>query len=522
MKPRYVLPLMFVAVIIVLVTGFADTAQNAYKNIIKLQRVLDLVQNTYVEEVDGEKLVDDAIVGALKGLDPHSVYIPPKEARQVKEEFQGNYEGIGIQFEVVAGTLIVVTPIPGSPSDRLGLLAGDRIVKINGESTKGITTEEVPKKLKGPRGTTVHVSIQRQGLEEVLEFDIVRDKIPVYSVDAKFMLDDKTGYIHFVRFAETTSDEVEQAINELAAQGMKQLVLDLRFNGGGYLEQAHEIVDNFLPGGKKIVFTKGRIPGSTRDYFSSNKKSYRDFPLIVLVNRHSASASEIVAGAVQDLDRGLVVGERTFGKGLVQSQFDLNDGSAVRVTTGRYYTPSGRLIQRAYDGKSLDDYYSEVRNIEELKTDSSLVFYTSQKRVVYGGGGIVPDYFVQYDTITPYYSRLLSRGILKEYSNKMLDAHGTRLRDLYKSNFRAFLNQYKIPQEWMDEVIALGVSKGVEKDEAALAVDGEDIANNLKAELARYIWGNNEAAHVRILTDRMVREAVPYFKEATKFASSFK
>ncbi len=521
MKPRYVLPLMFAAIIIVVVTGF-DTTQNAYKNIVKLQRVLDLIQNTYVEEVDGDKLVDDAITGALKGLDPHSVYISPKEARQVKEEFQGNYEGIGIQFEVVAGDLIVVTPIPGSPSDRLGLLAGDRIVKINGESTKGITTEEVPKKLKGPRGTTVHVSVSRRGLEELLEFDITRDKIPVYSVDAKFMLDDRTGYIHFVRFAETTSDEIEQAMNELTAQGMKQLILDLRFNGGGYLEQAHEIADKFLPGGKKIVFTKGRIPGSTREYFSTNKKSYRDFPLLVMVNRHTASASEIVAGAVQDLDRGLVVGERTFGKGLVQSQFDLNDGSAVRVTTGRYYTPSGRLIQRPYDGKSLEDYYTEIRNIDEMKSDSSIVFYTSQKRTVYGGGGIVPDYLLQYDTITPYYSRLLSRGILKEYSNKMLDVHGTQLRQQYKSNFQGFLNQFEVPVEWLNEVVALGVSKGLEKDEAGLAVDGDDIRNNLKAEIARFIWGNNEAANVRVRADRMVREALPYFKEATKFAAKMK
>ncbi len=520
MKPRYILPLMLVGVLVAL--GFTDTAQNAYKNIIKLQRVLDLIQNTYVEDVDGDKLVDDAIIGALKGLDPHSVYIPPKEARQVREEFQGNYEGIGIQFEVVDGVLMVVTPIPGSPSDRIGLLAGDKIVKINGEPTKGITTEEVPKRLKGPRGTLVHISVQRSGLEELLEFDITRDKIPVYSVDGKFMLDDQTGYIHFVRFAETTSSEVEQAIEELQAQGMKQLILDLRYNGGGYLEQAHEIVDKFLPGGKKIVFTKGRVPGSTRDYFSTNKSRFRDMPLIVMVNRHSASASEIVAGAVQDLDRGLVLGERTFGKGLVQSQFDLNDGSALRVTTGRYYTPSGRLIQRPYDGKSLDDYYAEIRSIESLKTDSSNLFYTSQKRVVFGGGGIIPDHLLANDTITPYYSRLLSRGVLREYANKTLEASGPKWREQYKSSFRTFLKEWQAPKEWLNEIAGLGESKGIARDEASLATDGADILNSLKAEIARYIWGNNEAANVRVFQDSSLKAAMPYFQEASRFAAQVK
>ncbi|MCB0834811.1 MAG: S41 family peptidase, partial [Bacteroidetes bacterium] len=335
--------LIFGSVLIGCVFAFAFTniGQNTYRNIVKFNSVMDLISKAYVEEVDTDKLVDDAIVSVLKGLDPHSVYIPPKELKQVKEEFQGNFEGIGSQIDVINGQLTIVTPIVGSPSERLGIQGGDRVMKIDGESTKGITVEDAVKKLRGPKGTVVHVSIDRPAMDGLLEFSIVRDKIPVYSVDAKFMLDSKTGYIRFVRFAQTTADEIEQALQELEAQGMKQLILDLRNNGGGILEEAQMIVDKFLPGGEMIVYMRGRIPGSVQNFFSSDKRTYRKYPVVIMINRASASASEIVAGAFQDLDRGLVVGERSFGKGLVQNQWDLNDGSAVRITIARYYTPSG-------------------------------------------------------------------------------------------------------------------------------------------------------------------------------------
>jgi len=519
MKRKFILPGLLVVVVIVAATGFVDKAQNAYKNIIKLQRVLDLISQTYVEDVDQTKLVDDAIIGALKALDPHSVYIPPKEMTTVKEEFQGNFEGIGVQFEIVSGVLTVVTPVPGSPSERVGILSGDKIVKINNTSTQGITQDEVFSKLRGPKGTTVHVSIKRSGIDELLEIDIIRDKIPLFTVDAKFMIDNKTGYIRFNKFAETTASEVEQALQELEAQGMQQLIIDLRNNGGGYLDQAFIIVDKFIPGGKKIVYTKGRIDNSTKDYLSTFKQNYRKYPLIVLINRGTASASEIVSGALQDLDRGLIIGERSFGKGLVQNQFDLNDGSAVRITTARYYTPSGRLIQRPYDGKSLEDYYGEARFNDTLHTDSTKIYFTSMGRKVYGGGGILPDYHVESDTFTAYYVKLFSKGVLREYVNKYLEQSGPVLREQYKGNFARFMKSYSAGEDQIKTVVALGEAKGVPLDNQGLAHDRDEIEDAIKGEVARYIWGTFEAAQVGLTNDIVIRKAMSYFNEAKKFTS---
>ncbi len=520
MNKRIIMPALFVVVVIAVITGFMQTGKQAMQSSGKLRGVLDVIEKTYVEDVDANKLIDDAIVGALKGLDPHSVYIPPKEMKQVKEEFQGNFEGIGISFEIVNGYLTVVSPIPGTPSDRAGILAGDKIVQIDRSPAKDITTEDVFKRLKGPKGTTVHVTIERPGVSELLEFDIVRDKIPIFTVDAKFMLDDQTGFIRLNKFAETSENEIEQALLELQAAGMKQLILDLRNNGGGYLEQAEMIVDKFLPAGKMIVYTKGRIGNSSKEYTSTSKLSHRKIPLIVLVNRYSASASEIVAGALQDLDRALVVGERTFGKGLVQSQYDLNDGSAVRITTARYYTPSGRLIQRPYNGKSIEDYYGEAHLNDTLHTDSTKVFYTAMGRKVFGGGGIVPDYHIDNDTFTVYYAKLWSKGVFREFVNKFLEKNGPALRNQYKENYKKFFSSYEISETEFQSLIQLGIQKGVAADEKALEKDKEDMKNVIKGELARYIWSLNESAQVRLKADPVIKEAVKYFPEAKKFAEA--
>jgi carboxyl-terminal processing protease len=518
MKRKIVLPALLLVVILAAAVGFTHSAQNAYKSIIKLKSVLDLVSEMYVEDVNQDKLMSDAITGALKGLDPHSVYIPPREMKTVKEEFQGNFEGIGISFEVVNGILTVVSPIPGTPSDRAGILAGDKIVKINKIPTKGITNDEVMAKLKGPKGTSVHVTIERPGVNELLDFDIVRDKIPLYSVDAKFMLDDKTGFIHFSKFAETTNDEIDRALDELEAKGMQQLILDLRNNGGGYLEQAQMIVDKFIPGGKKIVYTLGRISNSSREYWSTNKADYKKYPLIIIINRYSASASEIVSGGLQDLDRAVIVGERSFGKGLVQNQFDLGDGSAVRVTTARYYTPTGRLIQRPYNGKSLEDYYGEAHDNDTLHTDSSKVYYTPMGRKVFGGGGIVPDYYIHNDTITSYYSKLWSKGVFREYINQFLEKNGPKLRDQYRDSFAQFNKTYSITADDFQALVRLGVAKGVAADLKAVESDKEDMKNVLKSEIARFIWGSYEASHVRLQADHVILEAAKYFNEARKFS----
>lgn len=521
MKKKIGLSLLVLVVVMIAVTGFSNVGQNAYKNIVKLNTVLDLISRTYVEDVDGDKLVDDAIVGVLKSLDPHSVYIPPKELKQVKEEFKGNFEGIGSQIDVINGQLTIVTPIPGSPSEKIGIQGGDKVMMINNVPTKGITTEEAVSKLRGPKGTVVHISIQRAGMDELLEFDIIRDKIPVYSVDAKFMLDDKTGYIRFVRFAETTSEEIEQALTELEGKGMKQLILDMRNNGGGILEEAKMIVDKFIPGGKMIVYMKGRIPGATQEFYSTDKKSYRDYPVVVLINRGSASASEIVAGAIQDLDRGLVVGERSFGKGLVQNQFDLNDGSAVRITIARYYTPSGRLIQRPYDHKSLEDYYGEARLNDTLQTDTSKVFYTSVGRKVYGGGGIVPDYRItDNDTVTAYYIKLWGKGVFREFTNNYLEKNGPKLREEYKSKFVQFSKSFDFTDSDVQEMLNIGVQKGIPIDPSAVNTDKELMKNLVKAEVARYIWTSFEASQIRFQNDPALKQAMTYFPQAKKFTDT--
>lgn len=522
MIKKILLPVLFVILIITGFINFTQVGQNTYKSLQKFQYVFSVITQMYVEEVNQNKVVDDAITGALKGLDPHSVYIPPKDMTKVKEEFQGNFEGIGIQFEIINGILTVVTAIPGTPAAQKGLQAGDKIIKIDGRATKGITQDEVFSKLRGPRGTLVHITVERPGIEELLEFDIIRDKIPLFSVDTKFMLDKETGYIRLNRFAETTEEEVEKALKELETQGMKQLIFDLRGNGGGYLEQAQAIVDKFVGGGKRIVYTAGRIPNSNRDFMSSRKTQWRKYPIIILINRGSASASEIVAGAIQDLDRGLVIGERSFGKGLVQNQIELGDGSAIRITTARYYTPSGRLIQRPYDHKSSEDYYMEGRSNDTIKSDSSKVYYTAKGRKVYGGGGIVPDHIVLGDTVTAYFVKLWSKGIFREYSNQYLEKHGPKLRDKYKSDFRRFISSFSITDSDIRELAVLGEKKGVPVVESSLEADKADMKNRIKAEVALYIWGNNEANQILVMNDPILIKAISYLPEARKFVESDK
>ncbi|RMI08709.1 MAG: S41 family peptidase, partial [Calditrichaeota bacterium] len=338
------LTLLLLAAIIMAHNSLAVLQNNREEQLKKLLKVARLADLYYVEEVNWEEAVEGAITGMLEKLDPHSVYIPPEKVKENKESFAGKYEGIGIQFDIINGYLTVIAPIPGSPSDQLGIRSGDRIIKINGESAIGLTSDEVISRLKGPRGTAVRVTIQRPGVSEPLEFTIVRDVIPISTITAHFMVDDSTGYLAINRFAAITAREVEEKLAELEAQGMKRLLLDLRGNSGGYLHEAVKVAGKFIPGHKLIVYTRGRDGRIDEEYYADQfpRKVVRSYPLIVLIDRGSASASEIVAGAIQDHDRGLIVGENSFGKGLVQKEFSLQDGSAVRITTARYYTPSGR------------------------------------------------------------------------------------------------------------------------------------------------------------------------------------
>ena len=360
-------------------------------------QVLRFVEQNYVEEVDSTELVRSGIRGVLEDLDPHSTYVDPESFERMNERNTGEYEGIGVSFEIRDGWITVISAMEGGPSANLGIRPGDRIVKIAGESARGLANEDVVGRLKGPKGTSVSISIARPGLDKELEFTIVRDKIPIYSVPYAFMLDDgETGYIRMIRFSATTAEELEKALRQLEGQGMKRLVFDLRNNSGGFLNQAIEVADKFIGGNQVIVSTKGRIEGSSQFYYSTDATTHPRVPLIVLINHGSASASEIVAGAIQDHDRGVLAGVTTFGKGLVQRQFMLPDGSALLLTVAHYYTPSGRLIQRPYTDREeyLEHWRKEEGELEVAEQDTTgkpLSYTLNEHRPVYGGGGINPD-----------------------------------------------------------------------------------------------------------------------------------
>ncbi|TMQ65276.1 MAG: S41 family peptidase [Candidatus Eisenbacteria bacterium] len=359
-------------------------------------QVLYLVQNNYVEPPDNPKLVKGAIDGMLRTLDPHSVFLQPQRARRMDEEFHGEYSGIGIQFDIQDGAIRVISPLEGTPSYRLGIRAGDRIVEIDGQPvSKTITNDDVFRLLRGPSGTVVAVTIEREGEAAPLHFSIERAKIPIESVPYAFMIRPGVGYVRVIRFSQTTGEELEKALTSLRQQGMKSLLLDLRANSGGLLSQAVDVLDQLVPSSRKVVYTRGRISSANADYYSSDRPKQLQGPLVVLIDHGSASASEIVAGAVQDLDRGLVAGTNSFGKGLVQNQFNLSDGSKLLLTIAKYYTPSGRLIQRDYSKANDASEYTLDAWKEDAPTDSELAarpkFKTGVGRTVYGGGGILPD-----------------------------------------------------------------------------------------------------------------------------------
>ncbi len=373
----------------------------------KFREVLNLINHEYVDEAKTQMLVDDAIQHMLTKLDPHSAYITANDREEANEDLRGNFEGIGIEFNIFHDTLVVVSALSGGPSEAVGLRPGDKIVKVNGTTIAGVglSNPDVMKHLKGPKGSEVKIEVARKNVKEPVQFTIVRDKIPQFSVDASYMVDDEIGYIKVSRFSQTTYEEFMKAMEKLKGKGMKKLVLDLQGNPGGYMNQAIDLADEFLPKGEKIVFTKGKDTRYNSEALSTDKGDFQQGDLIVLVNEGSASASEIVSGALQDNDRALVVGRRSFGKGLVQSPFDLEDGSELRLTISRYYTPSGRSIQKPYTDE--EEYsrdiikrykHGEFFTADSVKFSDSLKFLTLNGRTVYGGGGIMPDYFVPLDT----------------------------------------------------------------------------------------------------------------------------
>ena len=471
----------------------------------KLQLAEMAITNFYVDSVNEQKLSEDAIRGMLKGLDPHSTYTDAKETKAMNEPLQGDFEGIGVQFNMIEDTLVVIQPIVNGPSQKVGILAGDRIVSVNDSTIAGVKMPriDIMKMLRGKKGTKVKLGIVRRGVSNILTFVVTRDKIPVHTLNAAYMIRPGVGYICLESFGMKTHEEFMDAVKELEKQGMKSLILDLQDNGGGYLQAAVQIANEFLKDNEMIVYTEGRNV-RRQNYKAIGNGRLQKMRVYVLVNEFTASAAEIVTGAIQDNDRGTVVGRRTFGKGLVQRPFDFPDGSMMRLTIAHYYTPSGRCIQKPYKKGDLKDYemdlekrlkHGELTNPDSIHFDTSQKFYTLRNhRVVYGGGGIMPDYFVPLDTTkyTKYHRLLAAKNIIMNAYLKYVDANRTTLKGLYKS-FDTFNKNYVVPQSLLDTIIAEGKKEKVEpKDKAELTATMPYIKVQLKALVARDLWDMNE------------------------------
>jgi len=496
------------------------STDDVYIQIMKLNDVLNLTRKNYVDKVDTQTLVEAAIEGMLGVLDPHSVYIPAKAMERVNEDIRGSFEGIGIEFTIINDTINVVSPIAGGPSEQLGIMAGDKIIKIDDEPAIGLKNEDVIKKLRGPKGTKVKVTILRPGVKELLDFVITRDKISIYSVDVAVMVSKDVGYISVNRFSETTDREFKEAVQKLKSQGMKKLILDLRNNPGGLLSEAVRLADEFLPKGKLIVYTKGRLPEYNEEFYATSEGVLEDVPVIVLVNQGSASGSEIVAGAIQDWDRGLVVGDTTFGKGLVQRQFPLNDGSAIRLTTARYYTPSGRLIQKPYEGKK----YTALAEHPGKGKDSVKIAYNTKilSRPVYGGGGIAPDFFVKTQTLTDLSVNIRRQNLFYIFISNFMDNKGNEIRAKYANNFEYFRKNFQITDEMLNEFKNFVVSKGIKWDEEQYQKDMAYIKAILKAHIARFIWRNEGWYPIMLEVDEQFQKALELMPQAEKLLASSK
>ena len=488
--------------------------------IVVMQQIISYVDHFYFDIVDMDKIMDGAFHGLMEELDPHSTYIPAKEQENIEELFRGNFQGIGIEFDILHGYITVISPVPDSPSDHVGLQSGDRIIAINGDDAYKITKDKVIKTLRGKKGTPVDVTIQRIGLKDPFDVTIIRDDIPIYSVGAATMIDNETGYILLRRFSATTNKEVKKAIEKLDKLNFKKLIFDLRGNSGGYLEQAAAVSNIFISTRDTLVYTKGKISDANQAFISDPEKGRNDFSLIVLINRGSASASEIVSGAVQDLDRGLIVGETSFGKGLVQRQLPLEGGSAIRITMARYYTPSGRLIQRPYkEGDDLTYYKELYAKDRETKLDSLKQlrpkYKTRQGRTVYGGGGITPDIYIPYKSkLTKETQKLLrnpERPIFN-FSSTYVTANNLGIND-----FNIFKQKWQVTQAVYSQFLDYLDSDSISFNPDSLLKDQSFIYNRIKSEMAGSIWGKDESASIRLSLDNQVSEALKYFNEADAF-----
>ena len=492
----------------------------------KLSMIVDLIKNAYVDSVSTDELVEKSIPELLKNLDPHTTYIPAKDMQEVQEEMQGNFGGIGVQFSIHNDTVQVVDVISGGPSYELGILAGDRIVTVNDSLIAGVQVknQDVLNMLRGPKGTKVRIGVKRRSMKDLIDFEITRGDIPIYSVDVSYMIDDVTGFIKVSRFGETTYNEFVAALTKLKSKGAEKVIVDLRSNPGGYLMAVVKMVNEFLPEGKMIVYTEGNSQ-ARKSYTSTKSGIWKDKEVMVLIDEYSASASEIFAGAIQDNDRGLVIGRRSFGKGLVQEQIPFRDGSALRLTVARYYTPSGRSIQKPYSEGNLDYYHDIVKRAEhgELMVADSIQFADSLKyetengRTVYGGGGIMPDYFVSADTTgySDYYTKITRRALIYHFAFQYSDQNREKLAKMeFPSAFVSHLDQDHI----MDQFLSYAQKEGLKTDEQGLKTSYNIIDTQLKAYVARNIFGEEGFFPIIKEIDETLKEAIQISKSKNQLS----
>lgn len=520
---RLLLTILIVGV--TLISAFAQKDMEARK----LQLALYAISNLYVDSTDQSKLVEDAIVGMLEKLDPHSSYTNPQETKEMTEPLEGNFSGIGIQFNMLTDTVYVIQVISGGPSEKVGLMAGDRIIEVNDTLIAGVkmSTPDVMKRLRGPKGTEVRVKVKRGGESELLDFTITRGKIPVYSIDAAYMADKETGYIKLNRFAASSMKEFKEALTALSKKGMKQLILDLQGNGGGYLNTATELADEFLSKGKLIVYTEGNKQRH-QDAISTYQGSFESGRLVILVDESSASASEILSGAIQDWDRGVIIGRRTFGKGLVQRPLPLPDGSMIRLTVARYYTPTGRCIQKPYEkgnGKAYAHDLIERYNRGELMSADSIHFPDSLKyqtmaegRTVYGGGGIMPDVFVPIDTTyySDFHRSLVSKGLVYRVAMNYLDQHREELTKKYKK-INVYKEKFEVTESQLNDLLRLAKENNIAFKEEEYKRSLPLITLQIKALIARDLFDMKDYFMIINEVNQSYQEALKVINDENRY-----
>lgn len=525
--------LMVIILMAIAQQGYGQHYMYSSDAIKKFGRFFNWVTNYYVDSIDEDDMAVSAIKGVLKELDPHSTYIDKDEVASLNQSLKGSFEGIGIQFNILNDTILVVSTITGGPSEEVGLNAGDRIIKVDGENVAGIdiSNEGVRKRLMGEKGSTVDIQVKRPGISELLSFSIERDKIPLESLDAAYMLDDNTGYFKLNRFSATTVDEFKESFYKLKQEGLEDLVLDLRGNGGGYLKSSEDLASQFLKDNRLIVYTNG-VNVRRENYHAEDDGVFEEGRLIVLIDEGSASASEIVSGAVQDWDRGVIIGRRSFGKGLVQQPLRFRDNSMVRLTIARYYTPTGRLIQKPYENgvkeyrKEIEHRYEhgEMYNADSIDFPDSLKYRTMRnKRTVYGGGGIMPDIFVPADTsdYSDFYREVVAKGLLTELSLEYLDSNRKLLNKQYP-DFKKFEKEFQVPESEFQALLKEAKARDISYEESKSQVSKEAIKQQMKALIARDLWNLDKYFYIINQSDNVINRAMEVLNNSELYKKQLK